>query len=376
MRLKTALLCLLVMATCGACQAKNTLVQFYTPRAFRNAVLSHARWDQAAGGFVFDAKTKAQPGVDDKTAVVESPEIPGDTPFDHAVTSWNAFTPKGSYINVYMQARIGGKWTRWYKMGLWNTDGAPRQRKCFNDKDDDGGMDCEVLILKHKADALKAKFELLSSDGKTYPTLRYVAVEMNDSAVVSEEIKPVKSAWGKELDVPYLSQQSVPGGAGWCSATSVTMVLRYWGSKLNRTDMSSLGITEAAHGIHDAGLGGTGDWSFNTAYAGEYKGMRAYVARLMSTSEIEKWISYGVPVIISVDYSKLIHRKGARAGHLMVVRGFTADGQVVVNDPDEPLTRVDKMRKVFSRADLESGWLGQAGSWGTVYIIYPENYKL
>jgi hypothetical protein len=60
---------------------------------------------------------------------------------------------------------------------------------------------------------------------------------------------------------------------------------------------------------------------------------------------------------------------------LMVIRGFTEDGKVVFNDPGAG-PNSGRLRKVFTRADLEGGWLGPAGSWGTVYIIYPEGYEL
>jgi len=373
MRLKLASTAVL-LALAGACWGASCSFT-PSPSGFKHYTFTNVRYDKKLGAATVVRPKNAAPDAA-VVGIVESPEIKPGAPFDHAIASWNATTPAGSYLTVYMQARVGGAWTRWYKMGLWNTDGKPERRKTFNDSDDAGGMDCEVLILKKKADAVKVRFELASTDGKTYPALRFCGVETNDSSIISEDAAPIKSVWGKELDVPYLSQQSVPGGAGWCSATSVTMVLRYWGAKLDRPELSNLGITDAAHGIHDAKLGGTGDWSFNCAYAGEYKGIRAYVMRFTDISQIEWWIARGVPVIVSVDYSKLIHRKGARAGHLMVARGFTSDGSIVVNDPDEPLTRSDHMRKVFSRADFESGWLGEAGSWGTVYIIHPEGWKL
>lgn len=54
-------------------------------------------------------------------------------------------------------------------------------------------------------------------------------------------------------------------------------------------------------------------------------------------------------------------------GHLLVVRGFTPEGDVIVNDPaaasDEGVRRVYK-RELFQRA-----WLDRSG---VVYIIYPE----
>jgi len=41
-------------------------------------------------------------------------------------------------------------------------------------------------------------------------------------------------------------------------------------------------------------LEGTGNWVFNTAYAGSFKAIRAYVARMSDLAELEDWIQKGV----------------------------------------------------------------------------------
>jgi hypothetical protein len=227
-----------------------------------------------------------------------------------------------------------------------------------------------------RADAVKVRYELRSTDGKTYPMLRFISVNVNDPVGWKEDIPSVKSAWGTELDVPYLCQLSVKGGSVWCSPTSTAMVLGYWSTKLNRPEMT-VGITECAAGCLDHRWGGTGHWSFNTAYATEFAGMRAYVDRFSSISRIEWWIARGVPVIVSLDYTRLNRRNSDKiTGHLMVIRGFTKDGDPIFNDPWAHLDKGGQLRKVFKRADLEYGWLGPDASEGTVYIIYPEGYKL
>lgn len=346
------------------------------PEDFAGYTLAHARYDRAAGGVVVDAAVGGAAPGGALRGVIESPVITTKVPFDQAVASWNAFTPAGAYLLCYVQARIGSVWTKWYKMGLWSTDCPIYPRTTYRRQgDDQGTVDCETLKLKAKADAFRVRIQLESTDGKTFPTLRYLSVVVNDSSIIKEEIEPVKSVWGKELDVPYMSQLSVPGGDVWCSATSTTMLLRYWGAKLHRPELADQDITDAAHAIHDAGFGGTGNWSFNTAFAGERPGIRAFVTRFASVSQIEEWIAKGVPVIVSVDYSKLVHRQGKRSGHLMVIRGFTQDGKPVFNDPGSS-PNSPRLRKVFTREDLEGAWLGEAGSWGTVYIIYPENFEL
>ena len=368
-------LCMLVLAS-GACRATSTLIRYQTADDFARLTLSHARWDARAGGVVFDASVPGKPvgaiprGIVESPAV-ESPEVPVPAGFNQAIVSWNASTPPGSYLSVYMRARVGGRWTKWYNLGLWNMDGRPMHKTTFGkQKDSFGDVDTETLKLNKNADAFKVRLQLESSDGKTYPTVRFLAVNLNDGTWQTD-VPPVKQVWGTELDVPYLCQLSVKGGGVWCSPTSTAMVLGYWSKELHRPDLK-IGITQAAKNTYDTDWGGTGNWSFNVDYAGEFKGIRAYVTRFTSVSQIEQWIAKGVPVVTALNYSTLNGVDNKITGHLMVIRGFTKDGDPVFNDPWARLEKGEKLRKVFPRKNLEQAWLGPGGSWGTVYIIYPE----
>jgi hypothetical protein len=153
------------------------------------------------------------------------------------------------------------------------------------------------------------------------------------------------------------------------------MALGYWADKLEQPELR-VGIAEAANGIHDEAWEGTGNWSFNVAYAGEFEGIRAYVTRFDSVSQIEQWTLRGVPVIVSLHYPTLTRGRASNTGgHLMVVRGFTRRGNPIFNDPWTRLESGEKVRKVFSRGDFENAWLGPSGSRGTVYLIYPEAWQ-
>ncbi|MDH7601209.1 MAG: C39 family peptidase [Armatimonadota bacterium] len=343
---------------------------FSGEESFREFRLTNAAWDPASKGIVFSSPHGS---VNLQCATVESPEIKVDGGFDQAVISWNAYTPLGAYIRVYLAAKVGANWTPWYKMGLWTRDERPEPRTSFKGQDDEWGrVDTDVLVLKKPAQAIKARLELGSVDGCAYPILRFVSVCVTNTSAPRPTDAPVKSAWGRELDVPELSQLSVEGGRGWCSPTSVAMVLGYWAKKLNRPELA-VSITEAAQGVYDKAWGGTGNWTFNIAFAGEFSGIRAYVTRFSNIADIEKRVLQGIPVIVSLDYNKLNRRKTeAPMGHLMVVRGFTRFGNVIFNDPWARLDKGQKVRKIFKREDLERSWLGPGGSHGTVYLIMPE----
>jgi len=72
-------------------------------------------------------------------------------------------------------------------------------------------------------------------------------------------------------------------------------------------------VPEVVKGVYDPKWGGTGNWVFNTAYAGSLKGMRAYTTRLSDVSELEDWIARGIPVGLSLCYNPAAGRDdGAR----------------------------------------------------------------
>ncbi|MGC8864024.1 MAG: peptidase C39 family protein [Armatimonadota bacterium] len=355
---------------CSGCSAAERLFSFSGERAFSRFAMTRAKWDSKTKGVVFHPDSCPDALA---AGIVESPEVPVRPGFDHAIISWNASTLPGSYLNIYLQAKIDDQWTPWYRMGLWNRDGRPQTRTSFKGQEDERArVDTDTLILKKPAQALRARVELCTVDGSVYPTLRFLAVSVTDTTKPRPDPRPYRRAWGVDLNVPELCQLSVEGGRPWCSPTSTAMVLGYWARKLKRPELA-VGITETAHGVFDEAWGGTGNWTFNTAFAGEFEGIRAYVTRFESISEIERLIAKGVPVIVSLNYNKLNRRKTeVSMGHLMVVRGFTRSGNPIFNDPWAHLDRGQKVRKIFKRADLERAWLGSDGSHGTVYVIAPE----
>lgn len=207
-------------------------------------------------------------------------------------------------------------------------------------------------------------------DGARPEDLKFLGLSFSDSTTHPAALEPNKRAWGKTVDVRPRSQLDFPEGARiWCSPTSTSMILDYWSQKLNRPEMS-MTVPEVAHSVHDTVYKGTGNWPFNTAFAGSFKGMRGYVTRLTDVSELEDWIEAGIPVATSVSYNRLKGRNTSGSGHLIVCVGFTETGDIIVNDPG---TQLSNVRRSFARDIFRQAW---ADSNNTVYIIYPENASI
>jgi hypothetical protein len=130
-------------------------------------------------------------------------------------------------------------------------------------------------------------------------------------------------------------------------------------------------VDHAARFTYDWSYEGAGNWPFNTAYAAQY-GLEGFVTRLRSLTEAERFIAAGIPLIASINGVLPGFLFTSTNGHLLVIRGFDANGDVITNDP--AVRANAQARKVYPRLDFESVWL--LGSTGTVYVIHPVGVAL
>jgi peptidase C39-like protein len=299
--------------------------------------------------------------------------------FSSAIASWNVSTSSDAWIAFQMRARVGDRWTRWYGMGDWSAaldDG--HRHSIAKQADADGEVDTDTLNLTHTASAVQLRAQLHPSSAGTMPRLRLLAVTTDDGAEASEHDATAAdvAAWGSDIDVPQLTQRVGSrsgayggGGGSWCSPTSVAMVMGYWARKLDEPQWV-VDVPTAAKGTYDPVYDGCGNWPFNVAYASEH-GLAGYVERFSSLADVERLVARGIPVIASIkvapgELDGTPYK--STDGHLLVVRGFTSTGDVIVNEPDgEP----GAIRRVYRRDQFAHCW--QHGSHGAVYIIAPSS---
>ena len=314
--------------------------------------------------------------TDEKTDFVTliSPVISSPIEFDQAILSWNVESPGSTGIEVLMLIQSGEHQTKWYHMGKWAKENSLYPRESVKgQKDAHGSVDTDTLVLRESAKEFQLKI-ILKPDAKgELPNLKLLGVALHDSKAQFSLLEPLKTAWGKEIVVPGRPQSGYPGASGWCSPTSADMTLAFWASRLSRPELD-LPVPDVAHSIFDTVYDGTGNWSFNVAFAGSFPKMRAYVSRFSDIRELEMWSDAGLPVVVSVSYDllkgKLIDND---PGHLMVCDGFTGTGDIILNDPAHHPEKGEACRKIFPRANFIKGW---KRSQNTVYLIYPAGTKL
>ncbi|MFE2754565.1 C39 family peptidase [Actinosynnema sp. NPDC059335] len=309
-----------------------------------------------------------------------------------AVASWNADTPPGTWLQVELR----GDDTPWYVMGRWASgDGDIARTSVPGQADEHGSVDVDTFLAARPLRAYRLRVTLYRlADGGASPLLRMAGAMA--SAVPDRFTVPASApgvARGIELPVPRYSQnvheghypEYDGGGEAWCSPTSTEMVVEYYGRGPSAEDLSWVdpghadpAVDHAARHTYDRAYGGAGNWPFNTAYAAGF-GLRGHVTRLRSLSELERHIARGVPVITSQSFreDELDGAGYGTAGHIMVVVGFTGDGDVIANDPASPSN--DAVRRVYDRRQFETVWLRTrrhladgsvgGGSGGIAYLI-------
>jgi hypothetical protein len=307
------------------------------------------------------------PGSLPDQTVLTSPVIPTGIPFNEVIVSWNADLPQDSYLII--EARVAypeTNNTRYYNLGFWSKNPAlhPRQSQ-KGQKDADGDVSTDTLILYRPASGLQVRLTLGAAGSAPNSILKFVGISLTDTNTAPEPLPPRRETWGKLIPVTERTQMIYPNGKTLCSPTTVSMLMSHWAEALKRPELDRT-VPEIVEAIYDSQWQGTGNWPFNMAYAGSFPGMRAYVARLSDVSELENWIDRAMPVGLSLDYDRLRGKGPGPNGHLVVLVGFTKEGDPIINDPGTS----QHVRKTFPRKNLIDAW---ACSRNTVYLIYPEN---
>ncbi len=307
-----------------------------------------------------------------------SPVWSTGVPVDNVVASWAADTPEGTWLEVDVRVLQGDTWTKDYVMAVWASGTAAIRRHNAGSQEDERGLvDTDNLVLKRPATAVQLRAILFTTDAGVTPRLRRLSVvatgPTSGKGTSPGTVSPYRQAWGKDLAVPERRQNDFPDGAGWCSPTSLSMLMAYWAGKTGNAGWNRP-VPETASGVTDFGYDGTGNWTFNTAYAASL-GFDSYVTRYESLAGVERWIAAGVPVAVNIEFSEG-QLTGAPMpstdGHIIVIRGFDRNGNPIANDPASRADQGEKVRVVYDRAQLERARQGRPQ--GTVYIVFPPGY--
>ncbi|KRC61391.1 hypothetical protein ASE14_10935 [Agromyces sp. Root81] len=374
-------------------------------------------------GTVVDDAGRLRPARSDESVAVAAPSsrwisdaVEVGFPATEAILSWHAITPPGTWVRLEFSARrADGSWTAWFVLARWSEHddaaAAARRTTVSGQRDADASVHADTFVAAEgrafMAYRIRATFARDAGDADaSLVTLGAMASALDDAdpddgaapggrggidTFDTFDAPEAPGARGIALDVPRFSQQLHRGahlelgggGEAWCSPTSTAMVLGFWDRLPSARLLAGIAapngdpqVVWAAAGCFDHDYGGTGNWSFNAAFAAAH-GLEAFVTRLRSLDEAERFIAAGIPLIASVSFTRdeLPEAGYVTAGHLLVIAGFAANGDVVVNDPAAPENAA--VRRSYPRAAFERAWLRSVGgSGGVVYVMRPAEVPL
>ncbi|MFF4313403.1 peptidase C39 family protein [Streptomyces sp. NPDC001507] len=324
-------------------------------------------------------------------------------PATETIASWNADTPAGTWIQIELHGTYSdGTATPWYVMGRWAAGDQDIKRTSVDgQKDGKSTVWTDTFAIDDASTGLRLtsyqlRLTLYRKPGtKLTPTVWRLGAMGSD---IPDRFTVPASTPGlaQELKVPRYSQEihkgQYPeydnGGEAWCSPTSSQMIVEYWGGRPTAAQLAWVDpsfadpqVCYAARFTYDYQYGGCGNWPFNAAYAATYGGLQGVITRLASLTDLETLIAAGIPAMTSQSFlaSELTGAGYGTSGHLMTVIGFTADGDVIANDPCS--ADDDAVRRVYLRREFENIWLRTkrynasgnvaSGTGGVCYLYFP-----
>ncbi|MET8576363.1 peptidase C39 family protein [Streptomyces sp. NPDC005012] len=324
-------------------------------------------------------------------------------PATEVIPSWNADTPDGTWIQIELQGRYNdGTDTPWYVMGRWAAGDQDIRRTSVDDQSDGRStVWTDTFSVDDASTGLRLvsyrlRLTLHRRPGSTAtPTvwrLGAMGSDVPDRFTVPASTPRV----ARELPVPRYSQNTHVGqypeydngGEAWCSPTSSQMIVEYWGRKPTAEQLAWVNpefadpqVCHAARFTYDYQYEGCGNWPFNAAYAATYPDLQGVVTRLESLADLETLVAAGIPAITSQSFlaTELTGAGYGTSGHLMTVIGFTAEGDVIANDPASPSN--EAVRRIYKRREWENIWLRtkrynasgkvSSGTGGVCYLYFP-----
>ena len=305
--------------------------------------------NDTANFVVSNGAVELAPGVTSaKFLITEEQGINTPYAFSSLVASWGATnTSANAYVNVRICLKVNGAWSNWVSYVNINSNanngwGFGKSNGSYDMTDSTGRIkiSCdEVLCVSGTATAIQYEVRLTRTSATVAsPKFKYLSLTPKYTSGYSYPVNRNHLPTSVYHSVPLLYQVAVPSiGSVICSATTSTMMLKYYG-----IDFSNCGYTYhheyvARKVVYDTNYG-YGNWVYNTVGMSHY-GFKSYVARFFSMEELMYQLTKG-PVGLSIAVCTMTQYEGYKtythSGHLILAVGYKyINGQLYItcNDP-------------------------------------------
>lgn len=298
------------------------------------------------------------------------PEIAPPLPFTEMLTSFNVLVPPdtGATLEVRFKNAATGQWSDFLYVGHVGRIQHQLDRRLS--APGFATVEVDFVTFSRPASAFqpRVRLESFSFDKSVTPTLKQVSALATshvpaNSDIAKAELARLSKAGPTppviDLPVPFRGAMPLPEvlRSECCSPLSTSMVLAYHG-----VDKP---VEENALAIYDREYDLFGNWGRAVSYAGSL-GFNARLTRFRSWEQVYPVIAAGQPLIVTIRFKKGEFPSNllpSTEGHLIVIRGFDKDGNVIVNDP----ASTEKGNGViYDREDLGRAWFGTGG---VTYVI-------
>ncbi|MHC4444444.1 MAG: C39 family peptidase [Planctomycetota bacterium] len=308
------------------------------------------------------------------TAAFISRTIATRFPFNEVVPSFNIDVPNdtGFIVELRFGRRKGNFWTPFYYLGSWGIVPSMKNKTL---KDENGVVDVDYFRSKQLFGRIQYRIHLHTKDMRRSPTLhRFCMVyshTLNDELLARKHYKAAapgpKHKWARRLPVPFRSQQVEDEKirASICSPISIAMVMEYRGVNISNTLV--------AKAVYDKEYEIYGNWARGIQGAYEF-GIPGYLERFSDWNEVKQYIAQGTPIIASIKVAPgELHGAPYKYsdGHILVITGFEADGNVHVNDPAGSTPKEGLL--TYRLEDMERVWFGHGGVGYVLLSPSPTN---
>ncbi len=337
------------------------LIKLTSAQAFSKGTLENLVVDETAG----DGALRLADGATEGVYVSEELKTPA---FEYLVASWNADTPRGTYVEVFGRAYVDkkGAWSSWLSWGKWSPY---IQRASTNDEDGLAMVDVDTFTVLGTGGETASRFQfkavLSAQEAGVSPVLRQLAASMKNT-LQDQSIE----VFHREVELPEKVILSTPSYSQMvrdrsiansiCSPTTMTMLVNGFGEDLFPE--------EIALNEYDFAYEGFGNWSFTVAAGGMY-GYDVY-CMYADFDFLREQLAQGYPVGISVKYSSQKNgsnpylENGAAndtSGHLISIVGYeTIDGvdYFYSNDSAAGSDEACLLRR-YKTEQLDAAWSGR-----------------
>lgn len=289
--------------------------------------------------------------------------------FNELIPSWNGHAPSGTGFTVSMRAGNRGEaLTPWFEAGSWGV--VPDESTTRIMQFPDGIYNIDHLVLNRPATIVEVRVNLVRPrTDVASPEFSMLALSFTNSLGDRElHARQQKGSAGFSLklpgkkaiihDVPFRSQ--VVPTSQWigriCSPASVSMCTAYFKSPMQTQQMASL--------LYDPVSDLFGVWHRSIMGASE-AGVRGYITRFRSWDAVRAELARGSVLCISIRITKgelkgppRVYQRRGTEGHLIVLKGLTADGKVIVHDSASKDHGPDS---IFLQEDLAKAWFDKGG---------------